>query len=230
MVVAVGLWARYLSYPGHGAILRSGLIRGFLVAPLKGKDAMWFTAIAQHGYGPNLYRTAFFPLYPLMLRAVGVLLGHDYWVAGIVVSLACYAGAMFVLYRLTAEEYDARTGAITVVLISVFPTAFVFNFIYSESLFLLLGVLAFYCARHEKWAIAGVAGFLAVLTRSTGVALFLPLLVMFAKQRNWTWRTDQSSLAGRRAGRVDAPDSGGAGRVHGVPLGPLRRPASLLQG
>ena len=60
------------------------------------------------------------------------------------------------------------------VLISVFPVAFVFSFIYSESLFLLVTLTAFYYARRGSWALAGAAGLMATLTRSSGLLLFCP--------------------------------------------------------
>jgi hypothetical protein len=51
--------------------------------------------------------------------------------------------------------------------------------LYTESLFLALSVGTFYAARKDRWALAGMLGGLAALTRVTGVLLFIPVVVMF---------------------------------------------------
>ncbi len=187
VVVAIAIWARYLHYHGHRAALAAGL-RGLLVKPYTHRDAVWFAAIARHGYD-RTDSVAFFPLYPLLMRAVSVVLADKVFVAGMVVSLVAYGLAMLVLYRLTAELADTRTAAIAVTLISVAPVAFVFNAVYSESLFLLFTVLCLWLAQTRRWALAGLAGLAATLTRSSGLLLFLPLLVLYGSQQGWTWRS-----------------------------------------
>ena len=101
-------------------------------------------------------------------------------------SLACYAAAMVLLYRLAAAEFDTRTAALSVAFISVFPTAVSFGVVYSESLFLLLCLAAFVFGRRDNWALAGLAGLLAVATRSSGLVLAPALLVLYAQQRGWS--------------------------------------------
>ena len=165
-----------------------GLLRRLLVTPWTRKDAGWFVHIARDGYGGAPGRPAFFPLYPLLVRITSILTLGNFWVAGLAVSLACYAGAMVLLFRLAAAEASSRAAARTVVLISVFPTAFVFSAVYSESLFLLLTVATFFFARRRRWVVACIAGFLATLTRSSGVVLIVPLLLMFADQQGWVAR------------------------------------------
>jgi hypothetical protein len=186
---AAGAWARYLHYRAHHATVEAGL-RGLLLRPWDHRDATWFVRIAASGYSAaDPDRAAFFPLYPLLMRVLGAPTGHRYQIAGMVLSLVAYGLAMLVLYRLTAKLADTRTAAITVVLISVFPTAVVFNAVYSESLFLLLTVTCLWLASNRRWALAGIAGLLATLTRSSGILLLPPLLVLYAQQQAWTWRS-----------------------------------------
>src|ERR687895_411944 len=74
-----------------------------LLAPLARWDAAWYLRIAESGYGGSDVRAAFFPLYPLLVRAVaapfgaspGALLGAAYAVA-----LAAFLGALVLLHRL----------------------------------------------------------------------------------------------------------------------------------
>ena len=152
------------------------------------KDGGSFIWIARSGYS-HPHSAAFFPLYPLSLRAAAVLSGGNYPPAGVLLSLLCYAGAMILLYRLAAAEFDTRTAALSVAFISVFPTALSFGLVYSESLFLLLTLAAFLFARKDRWLLAGVAGMLAVATRSSGLVLLPVLLLLYAQQRGWTWRS-----------------------------------------
>ena len=59
------------------------------------------------------------------------------------------------------------------------PMAFFFSAVYSESLYLALSVGVFWCARQGRWAWVGVLGALAAATRSAGVVLLLPALMLY---------------------------------------------------
>lgn len=161
---------------------------GRLFEPWTHWDGVWFIRIASAGY-THADSQAFLPLYPLLVHGVGVLTGGDYVIAGVIVSLLSYAGAMALLYRLVAGDLGAKPALWTVVFLSFFPTAFFFQAIYSESLFLLLSVACFLAARRGRWALAGLAGLLASLTRNTGLLLALPLAWMWWEQRRGaSWR------------------------------------------
>ena len=61
----------------------------------------------------------------------------------------------------------------------MFPAALFFGAPYSESLFLLLAVGAFYAARTDRWAWAGACAVGAAATRSAGLLLLVPLLMLW---------------------------------------------------
>ncbi len=165
---------------------------GWLLNPWGHWDGVWFIKIAVAGYAEADGSSAFFPLYPLLLRYVGVLFGGNLLLTGVAVSLLCYAGAMVLLYRLVRDEFDARTAALTILLISLVPTSLFFSAVYTESLFLLLSLACFLWARKGSWKLAGLAALLATLTRSTGVLLLVPMAVCYYEQRGWSLRrTDQ---------------------------------------
>lgn len=153
---------------------------GFLLSAWGHWDGIWFVRIAEHGY--SLKKAAFFPLYPVAMRAVSAVVGRPD-LAGILVSMACYAAALVILYRLVKEEFDARTALWAVVLLSFAPTSLFFQAVYSESLFLLLTVASFAAGRKGHWLLAGAAGLLAALTRSAGLILVVPLAWMWLEQR-----------------------------------------------
>ena len=152
-------------------------------------DSVFFVRIAEHGYDST--SAAFYPLYPALVAGLGrVFFGH-YVVAGIVVSLAAAAGSFLLLHRIAEERLGADGAQRTILYLAVFPTALFLQAVYSESLYLLLVLAAFVLAERGRFAGAGVAAGLAVLTRVTGLAL-LPALAVLA----WRARDRRRALAG----------------------------------
>jgi hypothetical protein len=191
-----------------------------LVGPAARWDSVWYLTIAEHGYGDTQdhAQAAFYPLYPLLMRGLGWIVGSPL-LAGVLVSLACFLAALVLLHRLAALELGERDARGTVLLVAFFPTAFFFSAVYSESLFLLVSVGAFLAARSGRWAWAGALGGLAALTRNSGVLLLVPLALLF--------------LYGPRADRAALPLAAAGERVRGLrarlrPRHPLSRQALWL--
>lgn len=167
-----------------------------LLSPLAHWDAVWYLGIAEHGYthaagggaGPD---AAFFPLYPLLVRLVaieptpGALLVSAY-----LVSLACFGAALVLLDRLVSLELGRDTARLTLLLISLWPAALYFGAPYTESLFLLLTVAAFYAARTGHAASAGALAALASGTRPVGALLAIPLALIL-----WRYARSRRDLA-----------------------------------
>ncbi len=149
-------------------------------------DTGQFTAIAQGGYDAA-WRTAFFPLYPLLEAVLAPILHKPYY-AGLFISNLATLGLFTVLYRLVYEEFDAERANRTVLYLAVFPTAFFLSAAYNEALFLLLAVSSFYCIRRGNWWLAGVCGLLASLTRSAGVFLLVPFCYEYIRQHDFKLR------------------------------------------
>ncbi len=160
-------------------------------------DSGWYFGIARYGYdfvegGRN--NLAFFPVYPLLMRYLGLALGggrENLYFAGVIISWGAYVLTMVGLYRL-ARTYLPRAGAErTVVFASAFPFAFFYGVVYSEALFLLFTVAAFYGFRTKRWWLGALAGALASATRVNGI-LALPALALLA------WRSAGKEPAARR--------------------------------
>lgn len=187
--------------PTRGAFNPPGVTRGFgwlgnlLAAPAARWDSAWYLVIAHYGYRPDLgvytaSRTAFFPLYPLGLRAI-TWLGSPPVLAGVLLSIAALAAALYGIHRLTTLELSpidrgeaagrrvASSARLAVLLTAFAPMAFFFSAVYSESLYLALSVGLFWSARNGRWAWVGVLGALAAATRSTGLVLLLPALMIY---------------------------------------------------
>jgi len=154
-------------------------------------DSNWFLKIAEDGYSWPSSTPAFFPLYPLLVAVLGVvLLGHPL-LAGVVVSLVAGSAAFVLLHRLTEVKLGGGAAQRTVLFLALAPTSLFFGAVYSEALFLLLAVATFLTAEKGSfWKAGGLAG-LALLTRSAGIAL-LPALIVFA----WRASNRRRALAG----------------------------------
>lgn len=149
-----------------------------LVGPAARWDSAWYVFIADHGY-PNRLTTEFYPLYPMLARAVGTPFGSSL-LGGLAVSLAGFYAALYLLYRLTALELGPDLARRATLLVAFFPTGVFFSAVYTEGLFLALTVGAFYAARTGHWAWAGVLGGLATATRTVGIVLIVPLVLLYA--------------------------------------------------
>jgi hypothetical protein len=157
-----------------------------LLAPLARWDAVWYLRIADSGYGDSAPRAAFFPLYPLLVRSAAAPAGGSeaaLLIASYAVALGAFLGALVLLYRLASLELGRRFASPTLLLLAVFPAAVYFGAPYSESLFLLVSVGAFYAARTEHWAWAGVCAAAASATRSAGLVLLVPLAMLWWSSR-----------------------------------------------
>lgn len=155
---------------------RLGGLGDVLAAPAVRWDSIHYLAIAQHGYArPG--DAVFFPLYPLLIRGFGFLIGSDP-LAGVLISAGCLAIALTVLHRLTELELGWRAADAAVLLVAFAPLSFFFTAVYTESLFLALSLGCLYAARRERWRLAAVLGALAAVTRVTGVVLAVPLAIM----------------------------------------------------
>lgn len=137
-------------------------------------DACWYTKIAAYGYEPAESSSAFFPLFPLFMRAGSVLAG-GLAAGGLIVSAVAFVIALTGLWQLIARDVDAATASRTQLYVAIFPVGFFFFAPFTESLFLACTVWAFLGARRGDWELAGVAGFLAALTRAQGILLALPI-------------------------------------------------------
>jgi hypothetical protein len=194
--------------PARHAFNPPGLTRGFgwlgdlLAAPAARWDSSWYLVIAHYGYRPDFgaftaSRDAFFPLYPLGLSGLGWL-GLPLIAAGVLISLLALALALYGIHRLTtlelatlarrrptasvsvsAESRDGDVARLAVMVTAFAPMAFFLSAVYSEALYLALSVGLFYAARRGRFALVGVLAALAGATRSTGIVLLLPALILY---------------------------------------------------
>lgn len=160
-------------------------------------DTPHYIEIAQHGYDQP-WLTVFFPLYPLLIRVASFFTGHNYLIAALLVANLAGFVMLAVFYQLVKEDFDHVLATRTVLYFSIFPSAFFFMAGYTETTFLCLVLLSFYQMRRGRWWLAGLFGFLAALTRNTGIVLLIPFCYEYVRQHQFrlkTWRFDALSVA-----------------------------------
>ncbi len=138
-------------------------------------DSGWYASIVEAGYRYSTEQpsnVAFLPAYPLAVKAITLLAGNV-WISGIVVANLAYLAALIVLFKLVRLKYDRAVARRAVLYTAAFPAAFFFYSMYSESVYLLSVVLAFYLWERRKDWPAGALGAVAALTRPMGMLLFL---------------------------------------------------------
>jgi len=164
-------------------------------------DAGWYLQIAVHEYsfvhqfGADVQQNiVFFPAYPIAMRLGALLVGENklaYVAAGTVVSLAAFLFALVYLFLLTREFLDDDRAAAAVWMLGAYPFAFFYGAIYTESLFLLGALGAFYHLRRTDYLRGGAWALLVGLTRPNGVLLSVPLGMLVISRA----RMDRASLA-----------------------------------
>ena len=138
-------------------------------------DGVRYLSIALRGY---ISEAAFFPLYPLLIKTFSFWSSNlifIFWI-GLTFSSLCFFGAIVFLYKLLRLDYSEKVSKETLFLMLVFPAAFFFGAVYSESLFLLLLVLTFYFIRKNEWSLACLCALLLSLTRLVGIFILPSLL------------------------------------------------------
>jgi hypothetical protein len=178
---AIAVWGLHaghrVAFDPAGVTRPFGAFGDLLVAPAARWDSVWFLTIADSGYDGG-DRTAFFPLYPLLVRMAGTLCGSPL-VAAIALSCAAFVVALAAFHRLATIEVGEEGARWAVLSLALFPGALWFSAAYSESLFLMVSVGAVLAARQRRWAVAGALGALAAATRSAGLVLLVPLALLW---------------------------------------------------
>jgi hypothetical protein len=163
-------------------------------------DWLRYLTIAEYGYtsgvgpGSDANLVAFFPGFPLLLRATEVIV-RNWTVAGLLVSAIAGAFAVVALARLTAAAWDggAAVGANdgetgtdaapavrnAVLFLVCAPAAVFLAAGYTESLFLAFALFGWWYALRGQWARAGVLVALASLVRVNGLFVLAAVVVRF---------------------------------------------------
>ncbi|MGI9254003.1 MAG: hypothetical protein ACR2J8_09665, partial [Thermomicrobiales bacterium] len=154
-------------FASPGNLVVDGLVR---------YDSWWYRDIVRNGYRAGSLATgeqgttAFFPLYPLLVKGATFVTGNVF-VAGILVSNLCFLAALFALWFWARLDNGEDSANRAVFYLAAAPTALFFSAMYTESLFILLVAATFLFARRGNFWLAAIPGILAAATRNTGVLM-----------------------------------------------------------
>lgn len=167
--------------------------RAHVLGVLGAWDGRWYRTVAANGYLLEPGRQsdpAFFPLYPLLLRAVHGL-GLGYVTAGVVLSQLAFLGALAAFAALTRALFGPSFARRTVVYLALFPMGFVFSMAYPESVVLCAIALAAVAALRGRWIAAAALMAAGSLARPETLFVSIPLLMLALRER----RPSQRGLA-----------------------------------
>jgi hypothetical protein len=172
---------------------------GFIVEVLDSWDGNWYMEIVRGGYPSKIpdnityfqveARAAFFPLYPMLVKAFDRVLPGSEVFAGIFVNFLLGALVIYVIGLLARDLFGTRPAERSMVLMAMFPASFVLSFAYSEALLILLAATCLLFLHRRQWLWAGVFAALATGTRPNGVAVAaacgVAALIAIWQRREW---------------------------------------------
>jgi hypothetical protein len=180
--LVIGNWAApvfelYARASAHSN-LSIPIVQDWIIWPWYRWDAEWYIRIAADGYTKGV-STAYPPLYPILIRILGDLLGGNLMLSALIISSAALGISCVLLYTEARQYFDAPAATRSVIYFLAFPTAFFLIGAYSESLFVMWILLAWRFARQHRWLWALGAAILSTMTRFQGLGIFIPLLYIW---------------------------------------------------
>ena len=162
-------------------------------------DGIWYMRLVRDGYPHHVQphvtyfiadaRAAFFPAYPLLVRAVDKVLPGGDTLAALFSNFVLGAVAIFLLGVLARQLYGEQVAAKAMVLGAMFPGSFVLSFAYTEALLLVFAMGCLWCLMSRRWVAAGLLAALGTATRPNGLALVLACavaaVIAIRQERDW---------------------------------------------
>ena len=181
VVATAGLLGPRGDYSIHPKVPAESVLGGWL-----SYDGSWYVDIADHGYfySPGQQSSvAFFPAYPIAVRALGGPLGSAA-LAAVVVTLLSGLASIALFWRWLRARVGSPGREIAVALLLLYPYAwFLYGAAYSDALFLAATIAAFVLAERGKLTAAGLAGAVATAARPVGIAVLIGLVVLVVTRR-----------------------------------------------
>ena len=155
------------------------------LGPLAAWDGKWYRMVAAHGYlllPGRQSDPAFFPLFPVLVRAVHAL-GPGYSASGLILANLGFLAALVAFHALSTELFGDGFARRATAYLAVFPFGYAFSMEYPESIVLALIAVAGLAALRRRWGIAAACAAAAALARPEGLFVALPLVAIAWRQR-----------------------------------------------
>ncbi len=149
-------------------------------------DSEWYRKIVTYGYeyinDSKQHSIAFFPLFPLLIRAI-MAFGLSFELAGTLLNNLAFLAALIVLYFWVEERNGKSAARWTTAVLAWCPYSIYGTVIYTEGLFLLCSTAALRAFDKQQYTWVAFWGALSTATRSPGMALIPAFLFASWKQR-----------------------------------------------
>ena len=140
-------------------------------------DAHWYLGIADHGYARVLgtafsaNNLAFFPLYPVLVKAVAAVTPGTRASTGLGIAVVASLVAAWGVFAVGERLHGRRVGILLTILWAALPVGLVQWMGYTESLFTAFAAWTLYALLTDRPLTAACLASLAGLTRPTGIAV-----------------------------------------------------------
>lgn len=172
---------------------------GLITQVLTSWDGAWYYRIVRDWY-PTMIpvdvtyddmeaRAAFFPVFPMLVRAVdAVLPGGDVF-AGILLNFVLGATAIYLVGLLTRDLFGQRIAYRAMILMCFFPGSMALSLTYSEATLITVAAGCLLMLHRHQWLAAGVLAAIGSGTRPNGVGLIaacaVAALLAIKDDRDW---------------------------------------------
>ena len=173
-ILGVWLYGAVKGYEGN-------LLKYWRIAWMKqNTDAGHYLTIAKNWYvtsGNDQLLLVFFPLYPMLIRALDIIVQDGFVSAQIInaAAVSLMSGTVYLTLRQWLGDRRAAAGAFIALLL---PGAVFLNSPMTEPLFMLFCSAAFLFIQKKRYIAAGIFTCLAGMTRSLGVLMCVPLFIV----------------------------------------------------
>jgi hypothetical protein len=212
-ILAAALGSRVLVFGGaaadhwlhwpHGRVPVHAASTAHTLTVLSYWDGVWYRTVAEQGYlliPGRQSDPAFFPLFPIVLRALHGL-GFSFLTTGLLVANCAFAVGIVAFYELSRRLVPSDVARTSAMIAAFFPMSFVFSMTYPESLVLAALSLALLFALSGRWTLSAVAGAAAALGRPEALFFTLPLAAIAIGRS----RASGRAARGRAIGAAFAP-------------------------
>ena len=143
-------------------------------------DAGWYRSIAEDGYyfrgDREQSSVAFFPVYPLVMRAFHSVFGGDTAAWGIFITLLSGLTVAVLFYRWCVARLGEVGARYALAMLLLWPYGwYLFGAVYADALFIALVIAAFSLLEKDRIVLATVLGAIATATRPVGLAVVVGL-------------------------------------------------------
>ncbi len=172
-----------------------------LVDEMSRFDGQWYLRLAAHGY-PNAVvhhqsTLGFFPLYPLLIRAVSWFGSISLAAGALLISFAGGLASVVLVHRLATQWWGERAGRRAALVFAIFPGSIVFSMAYSEGVAIPLVLGCLLALSSERWLVAGLLAGVATAVEPVAMVL-IPVAVLASARKlhaaGWGDRSARKSL------------------------------------